>query len=99
MVFDHALGLANNVLHADGSVAIRLVRDEFCRHLVKRFRKPIVSTAANISGAPTPLNFQEIAAEIQNGVDYTVCWRQAELTPGKPSRLFRWDNGGLKRIR
>src|SRR5690349_4409775 len=50
VIYDGAISLADNLIAADGSIAIRIVRDKFCRHLIKRFRKPIVSTSANISG-------------------------------------------------
>src|SRR5277367_5856619 len=54
VIYEHALGLAENVINEDGSVAIRICSDEFCRYIIKRFRKPIVSTSANISGEPFP---------------------------------------------
>src|SRR5215469_9479316 len=49
VVYEGALGLAPNLVNADGTIAIRLVDDPFCRHLIKRFRKPLVSTSANVS--------------------------------------------------
>ncbi len=94
VVFDGALGLADNLVGSDGSIGIRIVRDEFCRHLVKRFGKPIVSTSANISGAPSPLTFADISAEIREGVDYIVKWRQDDHTISAPSRIVRWKEGG-----
>ncbi|HXL56489.1 MAG TPA: Sua5/YciO/YrdC/YwlC family protein, partial [Chitinophagaceae bacterium] len=35
VIYEHALGLAENAIAEDGSVAIRICRDEFCRHLIK----------------------------------------------------------------
>ncbi|MCK7556200.1 Sua5/YciO/YrdC/YwlC family protein [Chitinophaga sedimenti] len=58
VIYQGALGLAPNVINEDGSVAIRIIKEDFCRHLVKRLRKPLVSTSANISGAPSPANFR-----------------------------------------
>ena len=52
VVYDGAIGLADNLIATDGSVAMRICNDTFCKHLIKRFRKPIVSTSANISGQP-----------------------------------------------
>lgn len=93
VVFDHAIGLASNLVAADGSIAIRMVRDEFCRHLVKRLRKPLVSTSANISGAATAKTFGEISEEIKTGVDHVVQWRQDDDTPSLPSQIIRWRKG------
>ena len=60
IIYEGAIGLADNLVNADGTIGIRLVNDEFCRHLIKRFRKPLVSTSANVSGHPTPAFFREI---------------------------------------
>ena len=50
VIYEGAVGLAENLIHSDGTIGIRIVNDDFCKHLVKRFRKPVVSTSANISG-------------------------------------------------
>jgi L-threonylcarbamoyladenylate synthase len=94
VIYEGAVGLADNLIGADGTVAIRLVDDPFCRHLVKRFRKPIVSTSANISGAPSPQNFAAIDQQIKQGVDYIVHHRQNDTTPREPSAIVRWNRDG-----
>lgn len=94
VIYEGAVGLADNLIGADGTVAIRLVDDPFCRHLVKRFRKPIVSTSANISGAPSPQNFAAIDPHIKEGVDYIVHHRQDDTTPREPSAIVRWNRDG-----
>lgn len=98
VIYEGALHLARNVIHEDGTVAIRLVQDTFCRHLVKRLRKPLVSTSANISGAPPPANFAEISPEIVRGVDYVVQYRQDDLVPRQPSRIVRIQPDGQQQI-
>src|ERR1700761_3765734 len=72
VIYDGAIGLASNLINEDGTIAIRLVDDPFCRHLIKRFRKPLVSTSANISGDAAPAFFPEIDPRIVTGVDYVV---------------------------
>ena len=99
MIFEHAIGLAENLLPEDGSIGIRLVKEEFCRHLLKRFRKPIVSTSANISGQPAPIFFDDISSEIISGVDYAVHYRRDDRTAASPSSVVRWKNGKIEIIR
>lgn len=99
IIYEQALALANNVCNADGSVAIRICNDDFCRTLIKRFRKPIVSTSANISNQPTPQIFNEISEEIKRGVDYVVQYRQQETKPAEPSSIIKWKNGKPEIIR
>ena len=95
VVYEWALGFADNLVGKDGSIAIRICTQEFCRHLLKRFRKPIVSTSANISGMSAPNFFKEITDEIKNGVDYIVKYRQDDENPARPSSLIKWDNGNV----
>jgi L-threonylcarbamoyladenylate synthase len=94
IIYEHGLNVADEVLNADGSVAIRIVKDEFCRHLIKRFRKPIVSTSANIHGQPSPQNFQDIASNIVNRVKYVVEYRQHNgEKENTASSIIKWVKG------
>ncbi len=93
VIYDHALGLAGNVVAADGSIAIRICKDAFCRHLIKRLRKPLVSTSANVSGGVSPANFSDISADIINGVEYAVQYRREETALSTPSSIIKWENG------
>ena len=94
IIFEGALELAENVLHEDGSVAIRVVNEPFCKALIKRFQKPIVSTSANLSGEPTASFFQQINSEIVAGADYVVNYRRDDETPKQPSRIIKVDDDG-----
>ena len=99
VIYEHALGLAENVLADNGSVAIRICMDEFCKHLIKRFRKPIVSTSANISGESAPAFFKEISKMIIKGADYVVQYRQDDVSKAAPSSIIKWVNGKVVTIR
>jgi L-threonylcarbamoyladenylate synthase len=94
VVYDGAIGLAGNVINQDGSVGIRLVKETFCNHLIRRFRKPIVSTSANISGMPAPRIFSEISPAIKTQVDYIVQYRQQDDTIREPSAVVKWKGPG-----
>jgi L-threonylcarbamoyladenylate synthase len=88
IVYKHARGLAKNTIAADNTIAIRIPEDDFCRDLIREFGKPIVSTSANKSGAPTPKTFSEIAPAILDTVDYIVNLRQDEIA-SKSSTILR----------
>jgi L-threonylcarbamoyladenylate synthase len=94
VIFDGAVNLPENLVAEDGSIAIRIVQDEFCRHLVRRLRKPLVSTSANISGQPSPRFFDEISEAVKAQVDHIVKWRQDDKTPALPSQIIRWKGNG-----
>lgn len=95
VIYEHALGLAANAVAVDDSIGIRVTDDPFCKALIKRFRKPIISTSANISGQPTAALYPEIAPELLNGADYVVHYRRDDLTVRASSRIIKLDDEGI----
>jgi L-threonylcarbamoyladenylate synthase len=98
IIYSNARNLAPALLGADGSVGIRVTTEKFSHELCRRFRRPVVSTSANISGFPSPGTFRDIPEAIRNGVDYIVRYRQDETTPAKPSGILKIGQGGLVQI-
>ncbi|WP_026898566.1 L-threonylcarbamoyladenylate synthase [Daejeonella oryzae] len=100
IIYSGAKNLAPNTISQDGSVAIRIVKNDFCQQLIQRFRKPIISTSANKSGEPSPQMFSDISDDIINGVDYVVNWQQNDSSIGKPSTIMKLEaDGRFKFIR
>jgi len=91
-IFKNAAHLPSNLVNEDGSIAIRIVKDEFCRQLIEQLKKPLVSTSANISGEKFPQNFNEISKEIKNGVDYIVQHRQNDFSKKAPSSIIKLND-------
>ncbi len=99
-IFEKANNLPGNLINEDGTVAIRIVKDNFCRQLILQLQKPLVSTSANISGEAYPQNFEQISNTIKNGVDYIVQHRQNDFTPHSPSSIIKsGSNGEIEIIR
>ena len=94
VVYEGVVGLAENLIAADGSIAIRVVKEDFCKHLIKRFGRPIVSTSANISGKEAPANFNDISPEIRKAVNYVVEYRQSDEAPASASTVVRFNRLG-----
>lgn len=94
IIYPGAKNLAPNLIAEDGSIGIRVTQEEFSKALIFRFRKPIVSTSANISGEPSPRFFDEISEEIRNAVDYVVGYRQKDRQPASPSCILKLGMGG-----
>ena len=99
VIYEGALGLAENLVGKDGSIAIRICHEVFCKQLNKRFRKPIVSTSANISGESIAKTFKEIKQAIKDGADYIVQYRQDDNKFSEPSSLIKWENGKIEILR
>jgi len=98
IIYPEGRNLAPGVRNEDGSAGIRICRDEFCSELLKRFRKPVISTSANISGMPYPGCFSDINEEITGSADYVVKYRQNEKRKFVPSPIIKFDKNGVFKI-
>ncbi len=98
IIYDKAKNLAPSVIAEDGSVGIRVCEEPFVKALLQQFKKPIVSTSANISGQPTPAIFAEISEEIKSGVEYCVQYRQEDTQSVKSSSILKLGNSGEIKI-
>ena len=94
VIYPGAKNLATNLIAADGSIGIRFTKEDFTSRLLQRFRRPIVSTSANISGEEAPAFFDEISEEIKEQVDYIVEYRQDDISPAQPSSIIKLGSGG-----
>jgi len=95
-----ARNVAKNLIASDGSIGIRITKDEFCKRLIEKLRKPIVSTSANISGEPSPQNFLEISETIKTNVDYIVNLHRDENEKKFPSQIIQLgENAEIKILR
>lgn len=95
IIYPQAKNLASNLVGADKSIGIRVTNEQFSRNLCAQFKKPIVSTSANISGIAAPSNFSQITDDIKSAVDYVVNFRQEETAVPKPSSIIKLGKGGL----
>jgi len=97
IIFDNPKGIAKNLIAEDNTLALRVASDKFCQYLINKFKKPIVSTSANISGSPTPKSFHEISEYILKGVDYVVNLnRDKKNSP--PSSILKLGNDGTVKV-
>ena len=99
-IFKNAVNLPSSLVNEDSSIAIRIVRDDFCKKLISRLQAPLVSTSANISGSSYAENFTQISEEIKKGADYIVQHRQNDLKPSQPSSIIKLNiTGDIEKIR
>ena len=100
IIYPNARNLPKNVIGEDHSIAIRVVKNEFCIRLIREFGKPIVSSSANFSGEPAPLVFRCVSENVKSSVDYVVNLYQDVLQEVKPSRIIKLkENGEFNIIR
>ncbi|CCZ07254.1 MULTISPECIES: L-threonylcarbamoyladenylate synthase [Culturomica] len=99
IIYPNARNLASNLINAaDQTIGIRITEEEFSKSLIFRFRKPIVSTSANISGQPSPGCYAEISDEVKNAVDYIVDFRRGDKQKHTPSSIVKLDTDGTIQV-
>lgn len=99
IIYNNPVGIAENIINkVDNTIAIRIIKNLFCEKMIKDFGKPIVSTSANISGAPTPKSFFEISKSILTSVDYVVDLHTEKIST-KSSIILKVDNEDIIVIR
>ena len=97
IIYDRPLRVSENLIAEDNTLAIRVIRNGFSNKLLRKFKKPIVSTSANVSGKPSPRSFQEINKEILKGVDYVVNLPHLNKS-SKASTIIKLTNDGLVKV-
>lgn len=98
LIYPVGKNLAPGVCSEDGSIGIRICHDDFCRELIKRFRKPVVSTSANLSGKSSPSNFSEIEKPVIESADYVVKYRQEDWRKYSSSPVIKLGPDGTIKI-
>lgn len=94
LILPGAVGVAPNLIPEERTLGVRVPDHEFCRLLLRRFGRPIVSTSANISGEKSPKGLADVATAIVEGVDYVVNPRFQGRPTGKPSSIIAFGEGG-----
>ncbi|KQT21547.1 translation factor Sua5 [Chryseobacterium sp. Leaf405] len=100
IVYENPRGLPKELLAKDGSIGIRLVKDIFCKKLITKLNKPLVSTSANFSGDKSPLKFSDISSEIISLVDYAVEEEREKVSQYSGSSVIKiWSDNRIKVLR
>lgn len=89
IIYNHPKNLPDFNLNEEGAIAIRIVKDDFCKSIITALGAPIVSAAANITGEPFPANFNQVSRSIKEGVNYVVRYRQDDNSKSLPSVIVR----------
>ncbi|MCK9611517.1 MAG: L-threonylcarbamoyladenylate synthase [Bacteroidales bacterium] len=94
IVYPGAKNLPKILIAKDGSIAIRIVREEFCQKLIGLLNKPLISTSANISGEANPLIFSKVNPDIIKKVDYVVTLNKNSIKQLKSSTIIQFNTNG-----
>ena len=100
IVYENPKNLPKELLAEDGSIGIRIVKNDYCKKLISKLNKPLVSTSANLSGQKSPMKFSDISDEIKNSVDYIVENNHDKVSEFSGSSVIKvWNNNQIKILR
>lgn len=100
IVYENPKNLPKELLAEDGSIGIRIVKNDYCKKLISKLNKPLVSTSANLSGQKSPMKFSDISDEIKNSVDYIVEDNHDKVSEFSGSSVIKvWNNNQIKILR
>lgn len=100
LIYDQPKGLPKELLAEDGSIGIRLIKDDYLKKLIGKLNKPLVSTSANFSGEKSPMKFADISKEIIESVDAVAEENHDKISEYSGSSIIRlWSDGRVKVIR
>lgn len=100
IVYENPKNLPKELLAQDGSVGIRIVKNDYCKKLISKLNKPLVSTSANLSGQKSPMKFSDISDEIRQSVDYIVEENHDKVSEYAGSSVIKvWNDNQIKILR
>lgn len=100
IIYDNPQGLPQELLAEDGSIGIRLIKDDYLKKLIGKLNKPLVSTSANLSGQKSPMKFADISPEILSSVDAVAEENHDKISEYSGSSVIRmWMDGRVKVLR
>jgi len=100
IVYENPRNLPKEILADDGSIGIRLVKDDFCKKLISKLNKPLVSTSANFSGDKSPMKFSDITPEMIDLVNFAVEENREKVSQYSGSSVIKvWNDGRIKVLR
>lgn len=98
LILPGATNVAKNLIPDEGTLGVRVPNHAFCRQLLRKLGRPLVSSSANLSGEKTPRTLSEVVPEIVSGVDYVVNPRFEGRPTGKPSSIIAFGENGEVRV-
>ena len=98
LVLDGGQYVTKKVINQDGSLGIRKVKTGAINDLIHKFNRPIVSTSANFSGEPSPLQYSDIDPDLKKQVDFIYPFDQSNQKETTPSKIVRIKENGEVQI-
>lgn len=98
IVYPKAKNLHESIQAKNGSIAIRVCTDAFCKRLLELTQTPLVSISAHMHNQAHPKHFLEINRQLIEACDYVVSYRQDELNECQPSVIITYNRDGEIRM-
>lgn len=94
IVYSNPKGLPAFLLAADGSIAFRVVKDDYCRQIIKTLGRPIIGCVPHVYGSDLPSHYNEIEAELLDKVDIVSIYRRNDESLNSLSVMVEVSDDG-----
>ncbi len=95
LILKSKIDLPNVVV--DGKIGIRIPENDFVQKLIRIFRRPIISTSANLSGKKEPTNISEVDEKLFDRIKVLVDGGQTKYR--KSSTVVESLGAGMRILR
>ncbi len=79
------------------TIGIRVIKYKLLNDILKKIKKPLAATSANLSGDKTPVKFRDINKEILNRVDFFI--KNDDIVSGTASSVIDVKGKEIKILR
>lgn len=83
--------LASGLVAADGTLAVRWVKDDYLAFIIRGLGRPVASTSANLNGKETPITYLGIDDAVTSAADFVAQHRRNAPTNSTPSMIVKFD--------
>ena len=95
IIYKASDNLPHYLVSEDDTIAIRITRDPFCKHLIHLIDQPLIATSASSAGQPLPASFEDIESRVIEMADDIINPSlQNNQTPHLPSVIASYNRKG-----
>ena len=91
ILFDNPVNLPEPLVQDNGTIAMRVVTEDYLRGLIETCGMPLIALPATASDGALALNFEQISGDLIGEMDYISRYRRLETDEGALSVMVRFS--------
>ncbi len=91
ILFENPVGLSEPLVQENGTIAIRVVTEDYLRGVIERCGMPLIALPATSTDGGLALNFEQVSGDLIGEMDYVSRYRRLETAEGTLSVMVRFS--------